>query len=210
MYEICPQAECDTLFFRFWDEIDPTMREIYAIDDQWNDLVVVVVFDSGYPENTHNLIMATNLPGGVTPPGGAVTNIDWYQRDLGLVAIRDVDAETGDLGDMYDLIDHWVAVEDRPDTPEAAVLGRNYPNPFNPSTTIPYRLTTAARVSLTIHDAAGRLVSTLVADACRAAGPHTEIWHGLDDHGRPQPSGAYFCRLRAAGAERATRMMLVR
>jgi subtilisin family serine protease len=73
----------------------------------------------------------------------------------------------------------------------------SYPNPFNPTTTIVYRLLEPAVVTVQVFDARGRLVQT-VAQGALPAQSHQWIWNGRDTHGRPVPSGAYFCRVQAA------------
>ncbi len=78
--------------------------------------------------------------------------------------------------------------------PAYAALGANYPNPFNPSTTIPFTLARSGHVSLRIHDAAGRTIATLV-NGKRAQGPGSVTWDGRSDAGRPVPSGIYFARM---------------
>jgi hypothetical protein len=86
-------------------------------------------------------------------------------------------------------------------------LGQAYPNPFNPSTSIDFRVGRTGQVRLDIHDAAGRLVRTLVATNM-AAGEYTARWNGLDNAGRRAPSGLYFFRL-AAGEDVVTRKMVM-
>lgn len=209
-FEICPGGECDTLLIRVWDALDPALREIYDIDPGLTDLTVIASYDRDFEENVHNLILASNLPDGLTPPTGAVSNIDWYQRDVGMVATHDINAESGDLGEYYYLVNYVVAVDDHPETPAAITLDQNFPNPFNPATTIRYTLAGHTTVSLTIHDATGGLVRTLVGGTLQDAGVHTVSWRGLDRLGRPQASGTYVCRLRAGGSEQTTRMTLIR
>lgn len=92
-------------------------------------------------------------------------------------------------------------------------LGRNYPNPFNPATTIPYTVGGTAggaprRVDLRVYDVAGRLVATLV-DADRAPGTYTAVWRGLSRGGSPVSSGVYFCRLTVAGDGVRTRKLVL-
>jgi len=91
--------------------------------------------------------------------------------------------------------------------PLAFSLQQNYPNPFNPSTTIRYSIggTAATSVTLTIHDALGRVVRTLVAET-RAPGEYRVVWDGTDDRGRMVSSGLYFLSLKA-GSFVATRTM---
>lgn len=92
----------------------------------------------------------------------------------------------------------------------AVVLQQNVPNPFNPVTTIAFELAEPARVSLQIHDAAGRRVRTLLAGEVRAAGPGEVSWNGFDDHGRPASAGVYFYRLEAGDRVETRRMVLVK
>jgi photosystem II stability/assembly factor-like uncharacterized protein len=84
-------------------------------------------------------------------------------------------------------------------------LEQNHPNPFNPSTTIRYHLTRAGEVELTIYDAAGARVQTLVRKH-QERGDHTARWNGRDVSGRAVPSGTYLYELRA-GAQHETRKM---
>ena len=97
--------------------------------------------------------------------------------------------------------------------PEKTVLLANYPNPFNPETWIPYQLSEAAEVTVTIHSSDGKLVRTLelgqmpagaYSDKARAA-----YWDGRNAQGEPVASGVYFYTL-TAGDFSATRKMVIR
>ncbi len=85
----------------------------------------------------------------------------------------------------------------------------NYPNPFNPSTTLGFRLPAAGRARMEIHDATGRRVRTLL-DEERPAGEQSLVWRGDDDQGRTLPSGVYFARIAAAGFSESRRMILLK
>lgn len=89
------------------------------------------------------------------------------------------------------------------------VLAQNRPNPFNAATEVDFVLDRDAAVRLRVHDAAGRLVRTLV-DEVRTAGGHTAFWDGRDDRGRSVASGAYVCRLEAGESVRVVRMTLLK
>ncbi len=91
-----------------------------------------------------------------------------------------------------------------------AVLWPNYPNPFNPATTIAYDLPRLATVSLRIHDLAGRVVRTLVANETRSAGRHELTWPGDTDAGRHVASGTYIARLDIGGEVQSRRMVLLK
>ena len=72
----------------------------------------------------------------------------------------------------------------------------NYPNPFNPTTTVNYGLNSDAKVSLVIYNAKGQKVKTLVNEK-QNAGRHHILWNGQDDHGKQVSSGIYFFRMDA-------------
>ncbi len=81
-------------------------------------------------------------------------------------------------------------------TPQVFALDRNYPNPFNPSTTIPYRLATTSAVQLDIFDIAGRKVRTVLAER-QEAGFRQATWDGRDERGVTVGAGVYLYRLTA-------------
>ncbi|HET6348688.1 MAG TPA: T9SS type A sorting domain-containing protein [Candidatus Krumholzibacteria bacterium] len=86
-----------------------------------------------------------------------------------------------------------------------------FPNPFNPSTTIRYRVTAPGRVMLAVYDVAGRHVRTLV-DRYHASGSDVFVttWDGRDDRGLTVASGVYFCRMESAGFSDTRKMVLLK
>ncbi len=109
-------------------------------------------------------------------------------------------------------------VEDgEPASPPGArvfAVSQNFPNPFNPSTTIGFTVPPTGegeRVAVTVHvfDVRGRLVRTLL-DGKRPAGSHRIHWDGRGNRGEPVPSGVYFYRVTAADAEATRKMTLAR
>ncbi len=93
--------------------------------------------------------------------------------------------------------------------PLAFSLGANYPNPFNPSTTIPFTIAEDGKVSLTVYNLAGQWVRELVAERL-TAGEHTAVWDGRDTDGRTVASGVYLARLVAGEREQVRRMLLMK
>lgn len=100
--------------------------------------------------------------------------------------------------------------------PAAFQLKANFPNPFNPTTTIAFDLPNASRITLVIYDVLGRKVKTLL-DARAAAGHYTVQWNGNNDAGQPVASGVYFYRLSTSpsegglkGVSQTRKMMLIR
>jgi flagellar hook assembly protein FlgD len=90
------------------------------------------------------------------------------------------------------------------------VLHPNYPNPFNPSTTIRYEVPHGGgRVQLQIFDARGRLIRALVSRR-EPLGPKTTTWNGKDDVGRDVASGVYFLRLEIGDNVTSRKLVLVR
>ena len=92
--------------------------------------------------------------------------------------------------------------------PARFALGPNYPNPFNPSTIIPYQLAASSQVRLEVFNLLGQRIATLV-DEARPAGFHTATWHATDGSGRAVAAGVYIYRM-TVGEERQTgRMVLI-
>jgi len=103
------------------------------------------------------------------------------------------------------------AVEDpvAPDVPATFRLYANYPNPFNPSTTIRFDLPASGPVNLSIYALDGSRVATLV-DGELPAGRHDAVWSGRNIRGQRAASGLYFYRIRTPQAVLTQRMMLVK
>ena len=91
--------------------------------------------------------------------------------------------------------------------PTTMTLGRNYPNPFNPSTVIPFELRRSGHVTLTVYDAVGRRVAVLV-DGERSSGHHAVRWNGRTARGDAVASGVYLYRL-VSGERVQTRTMVL-
>ena len=89
---------------------------------------------------------------------------------------------------------------------QTALLG-NYPNPFNPQTTISYKLANPAEVSIDIFNSRGQLVRNLV-DERKAAGDYQVKWDGKDKNGIRSANGIYFYKMKC-GSYSATRKMLM-
>jgi hypothetical protein len=86
---------------------------------------------------------------------------------------------------------------------------QNFPNPFNPSTTIGYSLPIDANVKLAIYDVLGREIQVLQSGV-QAAGTHRVIWDGRDSDNEHVPSGVYLYRLTAGSFELTRKIVVVR
>jgi len=83
-------------------------------------------------------------------------------------------------------------------------LSQNYPNPFNPSTTINFALPKTSNVKLTIYNALGKEVATLV-NGTMEAGNHSTVWNASNN-----ASGMYFFKLEAGNFTSTKKMMLIK
>jgi hypothetical protein len=98
----------------------------------------------------------------------------------------------------------------RPVIVQDHTLISNYPNPFNPSTTIRFALERPGRVTLRIYNAAGQCVRTLLEEVMTAAGVQELRWDGRSDTGRVMASGVYIVRLEMAGRDRSMKILLLK
>ncbi|MEZ4389404.1 MAG: C25 family cysteine peptidase [Candidatus Krumholzibacteriia bacterium] len=166
--------------------------------------------------------------------GGSTDNIvGWYPADLepagnlddfiglgmaGEWTLTVSDNAGGDVGTINEWClrithDSVVAIDDPgmpgDSVPRVFAAYDNFPNPFNPLTTIKFDIPTASKVSLRVYDVAGRLVRTLV-NADLPAAQHSVVWDGTDNTGRRQASGVYYYRLVTDERIATKKMMLVK
>jgi hypothetical protein len=116
--------------------------------------------------------------------------------------------------DIFARIDRFstsaIPVTDRIEgVPVKYVLYPNYPNPFNPTTTISYALPQTAHVKLQIFDVIGCEVKRLVDQVCNA-GVHSVVWNGTDEAQQKVSSGIYICRFSAGEVVLHRKLILVK
>ena len=146
--------------------------------------------------------------------GGSISSTDATIRSLvgqPIAGLTTADSETHTAGFISLLIaDPGMGVPIEDDTPigsgipEAFELQENYPNPFNPQTTIRFGITEPSHVRLAVYDVMGREVRVLV-DNVLAAG-----WHNESFSATRLPSGTYFYRIDAGEFHEVRSMLLVR
>ena len=93
--------------------------------------------------------------------------------------------------------------------PTVTKLEGNYPNPFNPSTTVRFALKAPSATTIHIYNSKGQLVRTLV-DENMKAGNHSVVWNGIDNSGKAVSSGIYMYRMQADGVSQTRKMMLMK
>lgn len=93
--------------------------------------------------------------------------------------------------------------------PSALALGETRPNPFGSETCVEYDIPTRGRVTLSIYDASGRRLVTLV-NRDMAPGRYRANWNGKDEEGTDVAPGVYFCRVQAAAGVETRKIVLLR
>lgn len=169
-------------------------------------------------------VASSDVPGGWETSG--IINAEEYLGrgswilDIQAHSLRIVPvSETVEGGQICYL--HWtpqpgVVIPDSPDlgSRDASEIPAGYalaaePNPFNPATTIRFRLPAAMDVNLHIYDASGRLVRTLV-EGSLAAGQHAVAWNGKDERGAGVSSGVYFYSISAGELRAVEKLVLMK
>lgn len=149
----------------------------------------------------------------------------------GIPAVLSIDLDWGDYADYHQSTDTYdkvdtalgatilramagavadiagIATEFPP--PTQLALLQNRPNPFNPLTTIEFAVPASGPVRLTILDARGRQVRSILDDSL-SAGEYTREWDGTDDQGRAVASGVYLSLLTHASGSRTSKLTLLR
>ena len=184
-----------------------------------SDLVIDLISPAGTTVRLHN------------NQGGAGQDIvGWYPLELspyhsldafigemaqGIWRLHLVDAGPWDTGTLnewclrFSYIGGATAVGDEAELPAVLSLDGNFPNPFNPMTTIRFSVPVAQQIQLAVFDLRGQRITTLI-DRQVAAGHHTVTWTGRDDHGRQVSSGTYFYRMVAPGKTLTSKMLLLK
>ena len=154
---------------------------------------------SGFAPGISNFVAFVNAPATSYPLGPV--GADTYYK------VNAVDAD-GYAGGYSSEVSASPATDVKPIVYQTRLF-QNSPNPFNPETEVRFELATPSHVSVSIFDAAGRRVRTLV-DEARPAGVHVLRWNGRDDGHQPVSSGVYFYRMHASGFDATRKMVLLK
>jgi len=190
-----------------WQDIGGALPDVpanaVAIDPQFpghiyigNDIGVYFSPDGGATWDAYS----DGLPDGVIAMSLAISPLN---RKLRV-------ATHGNGAYQRDLVTIPTGIDDPVLQPAEFSLAQNFPNPFNPETTIPFALAKSSRVSLKIYNSLGQEVRTLIDNQLKSAGEYQLKWDGRDQSGRKAASGVYLYRLFADGLVTAKRMTLVR
>ena len=103
----------------------------------------------------------------------------------------------------------FLSTKSQLEIPDRFIVHHNYPNPFNPITTISYELPENSFVNVTIFDMLGREVKKLV-NGKQDSGYHQVNWDGTHDNGKPVSSGVYLYFIRTENAIQTGKMILLK
>jgi hypothetical protein len=110
---------------------------------------------------------------------------------------------------VWQLVPTITNVETDESIPSAFIIIGNYPNPFNPSTTIEFTIPETGFINLGIYNIAGQKIRELVSDTM-TAGSHSVLWDGRDESGTRVSSGMYMSRLVSGGNTASNRLLLIK
>jgi len=201
--------------FQDWNN-DGNWTPLLQLSDRLNGWNIVTQYDSNALT-----IMVNNWSEPLdvgTGPIFTVNNLVDSQAPAGPVAIN---ITTAQLMDMFGIngveyiadyglfiITESLAIEGLSPLPQIYALYDNYPNPFNPETTIPYDVPETGAVRFTIYNLRGQVILKTVEEV--TPGYHTFRWTGKNQRGHVVPTGVYFLRMEALkGSFNATRKLVL-
>ncbi|MFL3013265.1 MAG: tandem-95 repeat protein [Candidatus Neomarinimicrobiota bacterium] len=110
----------------------------------------------------------------------------------------------GDDAEVESMVKEIVAL-----IPKEFSLGHNYPNPFNPSTTIPFTISSPGLAAVTVYDVNGRQIKQIVNENFKP-GFYSRVWDGKNSNGIPVSSGVYYYSLRTKTFNSFKKMILIK
>ena len=179
-----------------------------AIQDRLVDTPATVAFDGIFNKTVDWAAIGIEIrPGGSTSklafrPGGKIRNGGKE------VAETSDEIPQSEKPEIINISENSLTNYQAASLPETLILGKNYPEPFNPSTTIEYGLPNDAHVKLRIYNILGQQMRTLI-NSRQSAGFKTVVWDGRDQYGNRVASGIYFVQLKV-GKQRLVRKVTLR
>ena len=139
----------------------------------------------------------------VTPP-----NSEWIGSETIIFYAKDPGQLIGNSITVFTVRSQTGVTESENSIPNKFALHPNYPNPFNPETTIKFDVPKASRVRLIIYNHLGQQVKRLVSEI-KSPGSYQVNWDGRDDAGRKVTSGVYIYQIEADGFSATQKMTLI-
>ncbi|MCF7919810.1 MAG: T9SS type A sorting domain-containing protein [Candidatus Cloacimonetes bacterium] len=192
--------------FESWEE-KPEIAICISDDDgyTWSD----PIFMNANPESENYLAELDGMIPCYVYPGDRIKEIDECTGELELFFLDDYVYGSNDSnGSMYEFasirIDFCYLDNDQTDLVSVSLMARNYPNPFNPETTIEFELQAAGDVQIEIYNVKGQKICTLT-DAQYPAGKNSIVWKAED-----VPSGVYFYKIKNGRYTTSKKMVLMK
>ena len=157
------------------------------------------IYYAGYKIISGDGVMAWHDNGPRVEGGAFTRNTGWMQLpasndyNLNIIAITMSETLSGEDTELVAMTN----------------LNNNYPNPFNPTTTISYNLAADGNVSLDVYNVKGQKVKSLL-NAKQTSGEHSVVWNGKDDSGKNLTSGVYFYKLQSGNYVSTKKMLLLK
>lgn len=167
---------------------------------------------TAYMSGVYRGTATTTAPVPGTWPTGTLSYSDANGFDQVVVHYDQPSPLCTDYGPIF-MVDNMTVTMSTASAPAIAAAGPAWivaPNPFRAATRVTLRLARAERLTVTIHDVAGRVVRTLARGTTFEAGAPSLDWDGRDDAGGELKSGVYFCRVASARGARTTPVILRR
>jgi hypothetical protein len=139
-------------------------------------------------------------------------SLDAYAGEIVRVALHGVSNQT-----FFMMVDDimvvnngaFVDIDPQPVIPEVTALHGNYPNPFNPETSIRFDLKENSKVTIDVYNIKGQRIAT-VAERSFNAGRHNVTWKGTDNNGNSVASGVYFYKMNCGTYTKTRKMILMK
>ena len=192
---------------RSWSLPYPAGEDFHVYGLWWIDETRLNMYHNG------QLVAEINLPGDYDEPMYMFfdTEVFTWEGLPTIESLNDPERNTMyvDWVRAWELVPDETAVDKKKLDPVMNFKLENYPNPFNPNTTIEYSLATDERIQLSVFNSSGRLVRVLN-DGIQHAGIHRIVWDGRDDYGYNVASGIYIYRLKTSNSLLSRKMLLMR
>ena len=152
--------------------------------------------------------------GSVAPGDSGLVWVFWHGVDTealneGYLGVYSNDP-VNPVMNVHLILDVLTGIDDMEDLiPTKYALHQNFPNPFNPSTTIKYDLKAKTDIKLTIYNVLGQKVRTLV-NTNQTAGFQKVVWNGLNEIGEQVSTGVYIYRIEAGDFVKARKMVFMK
>ena len=161
------------------------------------------IYDISNPDSIFEAGYYDTYPGSGTQFAGAWGAFPFFQSGKILIS----DRSTGLYIVSFDATLN--GIENNPDLPVRYSISPNFPNPFNPTTTIKFEISKSTEVNLIIYNLLGQEITTLVKNNLQA-GSYNVMWNGKSKDGNPVASGIYVYAFRAGSYYKTQKMIMMK